>query len=315
MILTLTANPCIDKTLSLERLELYKMNRARVIDITPSGKGINVSKALRLLGVETVSAAFDFSMTDSSRLREALDTDGIPHELVGVYGELRVCSKIFDKSRAHTVEINEVGTPVTVSDGERLIDALCKRAVDADILTLSGSIPSGLGTDFYRLCTERARQVNPDIKVIADAEGELLLEALKAAPFMIKPNIHELESTFGCHADGIESLDRIALDLIDRYGIHTVCISLGADGAFIATSEEAYFCRPYDVTVRSLQGAGDAMVAGICYAVEEGLPLADMLKYGACCAGASVAVDGTQFCTREEFFALLDLPHEVKRIR
>lgn len=315
MILTLTPNPCIDKTLRVERLDLYKMNRARVTDTTPSGKGINVSKALKLLGCDTVCVSFDFAASAPSQIESSLSRDGIRYDPVKVPGELRVCTKIFDVSRAHTVEINEQGTPVTARDGERLIEALCRHAKNADILTLSGSIPSGLGKDFYRLCTERVRKVNPEIKVITDAEGELLLEAIKASPYMIKPNIYELESTFGCHAESIEELDRIALELIDRYGIHTVCISLGADGAFIATADEAYCCQPYKVTVRSLQGAGDAMVAGICCAIEKGLSLSDTLRYGACAAGATVSIDGTQFCTREEFSSLLSVPHEIRKIR
>lgn len=315
MIATVTANPCLDKTVSVEEFDLYRMNRARVICTDPSGKGINVSKTLRAVGADTLCVGFDFTQGDHSVLAADLAAWEIPFELVSVKGDLRVCTKIFDESRKHTIELNEYGATVSAADGEKLLQKIQEVAKRCAFLTLSGSLPKGLSKDFYARAVRAIKQGAPTCRVVVDAEGELLLQALAEAPFLIKPNIHELEGTFGCRIQGVQELDAIAQEILTRYGLGAICVSLGAKGAYIATRSEAYCCEPALVEVRSLQGAGDAMVAGLCLALERGLPLDKVLHYGVAMAGAAISTEGTRPGTKEDFERLLSTGVKMQKVR
>lgn len=315
MIATLTVNPCIDKTVTVEEFDLYRMNRVQVLRTDPSGKGINVSKAIHALGGHTLCAGFDFTDGMPSPLVADMEREGIAYDFVPVTGHLRVCTKIFDRSRQHTIEVNEGGAPVTEADGEAMLDCVARVAAKSDYITLSGSLPAGLPSDFYRRCMRRIRRDAPDCRLVVDAERNTLLEALEEGPYLIKPNIHEFEATFGCKIDGIESLDREVKKIFAAYGLSIICVSLGGDGAYIADRKEAYFCQPAKVTVRSLQGAGDSMVAGICMALEQGRCLPDVLRYGVAAAGASVMQEGTQVGTKADFESLLKQDFSLQKIR
>lgn len=316
MIATVTANPCMDKTVAVEEFDLYRMNRVRVLCTDPSGKGINVSKALRAVGVATLCTGFDFTEDGAASLLAAdLDGWGIPHELVPVKGALRVCTKVIDERRRHTIELNERGAAVSSENGDALLQKIAEVAKRCEFLTLSGSLPQGLGKDFYARCVGRIKELAPACRVVVDAEGELLLNALAESPFLIKPNIHELEGTFDCKIDGIETLDAKVQEILARYELGVICVSLGDKGAYIATRYEAYCCEPARVAVRSLQGAGDAMVAGLCMALEQGHPLPDVLRYGVAMAGAAIAVEGTRPGTRADFERLLQSGIAVKKVR
>ncbi|MBQ9098736.1 MAG: 1-phosphofructokinase family hexose kinase [Clostridia bacterium] len=309
MIATVTANPCVDKTVTVPAFDLYRMNRVRVISTDLSGKGINVSKVLRALGAETLCTGFDFCEGDVSPLATDLERDGIAHDLIRVPGALRVCTKIFDESRKHTIEVNERGKAVTSHDGERLLAKIVEVAKRSDFLTLSGSLPQGLDNAFYARCMQQLRLLAPDCRIVVDGEGELLRMALDAAPYLIKPNIHEFESTFACKIDRISQLDQTVQELFGRYGVEMICVSLGEKGAYLATRGEAYVADPVQVEVRSLQGAGDSMVAGICMAAQQGMAPADMLRFGVAAAGATISTAGTRPGSKADFEMLL---HQAK---
>ncbi len=316
MIATVTANPCIDKTVTLEEFDLYRMNRVRVLCTDPSGKGINVSKTLRAVDADTICVGFDFTEGDAPSVMAAdLRAWDIPYEPVPVKGALRVCTKIFDESRKHTIELNERGTAVSPRDGETLLEKIKEVAKRCEFLTLSGSLPQGLCKDFYARAVRAVREAAPTCRVVVDAEGELLVNALAESPFLIKPNIHEFELTFGCKIDGVEDLDAKAQEILTQYGLGVICVSLGDKGAYIATRSGAYCCEPVPVEVRSLQGAGDAMVAGLCMALEKDLPLDEVLRYGVAMAGAAIATEGTRPGTKQDFEKLLKTDIKMQKVR
>ena len=315
MIATVTANPCLDKTVSVPQFDLYRMNRVRVLCTDPSGKGINVSKTLAAMGAQTLCVGFDFTDGGTSLLKADLDACGIPHELIPVAGALRVCTKIIDESRQHTVEVNELGTPVTREDGERLLQKITEVAKRCEFLTLSGSLPKGLDTDFYATCAREIRRAAPACRVVLDAEGEQMRTALREGAYLIKPNIHEFESTFGQSPKSVDELDKAVRAVLAAYLVEVVCVSLGKDGAYIGTRDEAWFCPSLSVEARSLQGAGDAMVAGLCMAMEQGLSLSDTLCHGVCLATATVMTEGTRPGSRADFERLLKIAPTAQKVR
>ena len=113
----------------------------------------------------------------------------------------------------------------------------------------------------------------------------------------------------------MSELDLEARKVLDRFPLELICVSLGADGAFIADRNTAWCCRAPQVEVRSIQGAGDSVVAGMCMALEWGLPLNEVLHYGMAAAGDSVSHEGTQLCTLEGFREILKQDLNIKRIR
>ena len=313
MIATVTANPCIDKTLLCDGLDLYKMNRAELLRTDPAGKGINVSYALSNLGEKTLVLGFDFT-NGNSVLKNALAAKKISHDLVDIRGELRTCIKIFDKSINHTVEINEYGASISKADEDALLNKILERVGKCDILTLSGSLPRGASCDFYFRCIKEIKKAAPGCKICLDAQGEPLRLGLSASPYFIKPNIYEFKEAFGLEDDGLYSLDKRAREVVKSYGLGFICVSLGKDGAYISSGEESYFCKAPKVTVRSIQGAGDSMVAGMCVSLMRGLPLSEILKYGVASASASIAIEGTQFATLSDFERVLMGGLEVNKI-
>ncbi|MBO4631067.1 MAG: 1-phosphofructokinase family hexose kinase [Lentisphaeria bacterium] len=310
----MTVNPCIDKTVTVEKFEIDNMNRVRVVRTDFAGKGINVSAALKNLHVQTFCLGLNFP--DGFEIQEKqLNGQGIPHHFIEVPGKLRFCTKIFDLSRKHTIEINEYGSEVAPEYGERLTAYAAETAKKCSFITLSGSIPPGLSEDYYLKCAAAIRQAAPNCRIVVDAEKRLLLKALEHPLCFIKPNIHEFQETFGCTVKSMDELDRAARNVLDRYELELICVSLGGDGAYIADRKAAYCCRSPRVEVRSIQGAGDSVVAGMCMALEQDLPLEEVLHYGVAAAGASISREGTQLCTREGFQECLKQDIGIKRIR
>lgn len=314
MIATLTANPCIDKTLTVEKFDLYKMNRVRVLRTDFGGKGINVSVVLDHLKTETIALGFNFP--DGRELLEnQLKNTRIQKKFIELPGKLRVCTKIFDRSLKHTIEINEYGAEAAIQDGEKLIELAAETAKKCSFITLSGSLPAGLPDTFYRECARAIHRCAPDCRIVVDAEKKLLVQALECSPCFIKPNIHEFQETFGCQVNSIEELDREVRKVLDKFGLELICVSLGADGGYIADRNAAYRCRSPRLEVRSIQGAGDSVVAGMCVALERDLPLDEVLHYGMAAAGDSISREGTQLCTLEGFREILKQDLAITKIR
>lgn len=313
MIATVTVNPCIDKTVEVEKFELTKTNRVDVKQAKCAGKGINVAATLHALGAPVVATGFDFH-EGASRLKAELSAAGIESDFCDAKGELRVCTKVFDRTEKNTVEFNERGTPVGERERLLFLEKLEKVAKRCDFLTLSGSLAPGLPTDFYKTCIERVRAVAPDCRVVVDAEGAPLIAALEAAPYLIKPNINEFEKTFACKVENVAALDRKAKEILKKYGLSMLCVSLGGEGAYLTDGERAVFGKPAPVEVKSLTGAGDAMVAGLCIALSKNLPLDEVLRYGIATSGATVQVEGTQPGSRADFEALLAAHLDIKEL-
>ena len=231
MITTVTPNPCIDKTLAVSDFSTERTNRADVLRVEVGGKGINVSRAVVALGGESFCTGFDFG--GDSPLGGALERDGIAHDFVRLDGALRVCTKLFDGATKQMVEINERGCAVDGTARAKLLDAVVAAARKSGTLVLSGSLPEGLGVDFYAACLAAVRESAPDCRVIVDADGESMGLALSQHPFLIKPNEKEFANIFGVAAE-LSAIDQKAAELIAGGVLKRICVSLGERGAYLA---------------------------------------------------------------------------------
>lgn len=305
MIGTLTMNPCIDKTLEISNFHYGDINRVIKKRQDVSGKGINVSIALTNLGVPVRTFGLLYEKGGDSFLTN-LQKLNINYEYVPVKGSFRENMKIYNNIDNITTELNQNGEFVSSNELTEFEKKLENTMESLDILVVTGSLPQGVDPSFYRIVIEKAKQHN--IRCILDAEGELLKEGMKAKPYLIKPNLYEFKKTFGLETDNIDEIVEKCNSIIDQ-GIGVVCLSMGKQGAIITDGKEIFTYTPAEIRVKSTQGAGDSMVAGICMAIENKLGLSDMLRYGTAVAQGSLQLEGTQLCQKEDFEYLLDKIH------
>ena len=299
MIATVTMNPCIDKTLTIREFSYGGLNRVQTKRSDFSGKGINVSIVLNQLGIPVRTFGINYTKNgqDFSKGLEAL---GIHYEAYMAEGAVRENIKVMNEEDRVTTELNQKGDPLDAETIRAVTDQLMEQLSDPeiDMAVITGSVPQGVPSSFYRDLTAACRRIGK--KVILDAEGELFLEGIQACPDVIKPNLYEFETAFGLENPGREEILRKAEEIIDG-GVGIICLSMGADGAMIVGREGAWICPPERIDVRSTQGSGDSMVAVMCVAMEKDLPLSDILRYGVIAADGSLIREGTQLCTRENF--------------
>lgn len=297
MIGTITLNPCVDKTLVIQGFTYGGMNRVSSQRTDVSGKGINVSMVLTQLDVPVRTLGISFKK-GARMMEESLNEAGIRYESVMVNGRLRENMKVMDEETAVTTELNQKGDFVSeekLTEFEELLEDCLK---ELDILVITGSVPEGVDTDYYCRLVKKANEKG--VKTVLDAEGEFLLKGLKAKPYLIKPNLFEFETAFGLRTREVKDILVICRRIIAG-GVNVVCLSMGDEGAMIVDKDEAYLCRPTPIDVKSTQGAGDSLVAGMCIALEKALPISEMLRYGVAAAQGSLVREGTLLCTQEGF--------------
>lgn len=279
------------------------MNRVELLSLDIGGKGINVSRALKRLGLKTKAIGLNFGHGEV--IEKTLERENIPHDFIKCEGDLRINLKIFDKSRKNTIEINEKSAFVSEEHLSDFMQSFVRAVRKSRNLVLTGSLPQGISTDIYRSLSELAKRENPDIKIILDAQGEVLLKGLEANPYMIKPNLYELEASFGEKIETVDDVIALSKKIIADYGVSVVMASMGAKGAVIVSKDEVHYREAVKVDVKSTQGAGDSMVAGACLALSRGLTLNKVLEYAVCCAGGAISGVGTSFCSLDRLSELL----------
>ena len=301
-ITVVSLNPSIDWQWTTPSFVYGGLNRAKSGQHYASGKGINVCAALRNLGMAPLCMGFNFR-ENGSIITDALDEWGVQHDFVTVEGAVRVNIKLHDATTNTMTELNQAGAFVHSNALALFWEKIGVATTGSGpILVLSGSMPTGVPADTYRqLCIAWPGMV------ILDADGEALKLALTAdsPPFCIKPNLFELESCFGVTLSTKEAVAAFCRGLIADYGVKMICVSMGADGAMLVTETAAYYTPALSLNVRGVQGAGDAMVAGLVYGLTHKYSPSELLRIAAAAAAASVVRDGTLMCTKEGFHKYL----------
>lgn len=290
MIITVTMNPAIDKTLELDSLVHGGLNRIEAPISDAGGKGINVSKTIRALGGETIASGF-LGVKGSQIILDCLEAEQIKNDFVFVEGITRTNMKIVESDGTLT-ELNEQGMTVPKEKITELVEKLMGYASEESLFILAGSIPKGVDTDIYAKITNAVKKKGA--KVFVDADGELFVKALEAAPSIIKPNHVELAEYFGCREEADEAqLLNYGRRLLEK-GIETIAISRGSKGAIFLTKEKALRCSGLKVTAHSSVGAGDAMVAALSHAMAVGLSFEESIRLGIATSAGAVTTIGTK---------------------
>lgn len=292
MVVAMCANPCVDRTVTIEQFAYGGMNRIQDIREDGSGKGVNVALACAQLGMDAACIGF-MAVHRGETVTNRLLNGGCQVDFVPTDGSVRVNTKILDQATGTVTELNESGNPVTAAQVRSLLDTTLRWATKCDYLVLTGSLPPGCSDDFYYTVLTLVRKVAPDCRVVLDAEGAKFSKALQAQPYLIKPNRYELELLCGRELPTLEDIHAEAKRLVAG-GVQIVLVSLGGEGAYIADERQSFFASAPPVEVRSTVGAGDSMVAGMLLGLSQGWALEEAFRFGVAAATSSVTTVGTQ---------------------
>ena len=284
MIYTLTLNPSLDYIMKLDDLELGQTNRSYYEKIYPGGKGFNVSTILQRLSIDNTALGFVGGFT-GKQIEDMLKDRGIDFHLCHLtHGVSRINVKIKGKEET---EINANGPDISSLDLEHLFDQI-KTMNNGDYLIMAGSVPSSLPQDIYSQIIERLK--DKDIEFIIDTNKNLLLNVLIYQPFLIKPNLAELEELFHVNINTREEIINYANKLREK-GAKNVLVSLGKDGAILVTEEHVYLSNAANGKLINSVGSGDSMVAGFVAGYTQTHNFEWALKLASACGGATAFSD------------------------
>lgn len=296
MVYTVTFNPAVDYVIRVEELKTGSVNRSVSEKIFFGGKGINVSLVLRELGVKSRALGFIAGFTGKA-IEEGVRSKGVETDFVELSDG---CSRINVKIKSdEETDINGGGPDISESALARLLEKLDSMR-DGDMLVLAGSIPSSLPSDVYEKILTRLS--GKRIKTVVDATKELLLNALKYKPFLVKPNHYELGEMFGVTIQTADEIVRYA-EKLKKMGAVNVLVSMAGDGAVLLDENgKLHRCGVCRGTVKNSVGAGDSMVAGFIAGSQSG-DYETALKLGTAAGGATAFSDG--LAKKEEILELL----------
>lgn len=302
MIYTVTLNPSLDYIVKTDRFQMGMINRTKDDMILAGGKGINVSAVLAGLDMPSIAFGFTGGFT-GTEIERILDAKHVSHDFVHIQENSRINVKIeADKE----TQINGAGPNVSEGNMQELYQKL-DLLKNGDVLVMSGSVPSSVSHHVYAEMMKRLQ--GKGILCAVDAEKDLQSETLPYRPFLIKPNIEELEMLFHkeIHTEGEIML--YARQLQDK-GACNVLVSRGGDGACLLTEKGSAYSlpAPQGAPVNTV-GAGDSMIAGFLYGYMKTQDYIYALKAGICAGSASAFSD--QLASKKEILDLIDQAEET----
>ncbi|HOC68999.1 MAG: Tagatose-6-phosphate kinase [Candidatus Hydrogenedentes bacterium ADurb.Bin101] len=277
MILTVTPNPCVDKTLFTGPIELGAKIRAQRCACIAGGKGCNVSRAVKAMGGDTVAMVMVAGPTGRHVVDMLEKRDGVPTVPVWVDGLTRTITTVLEEPPHRQTAFFEPGPLTTGAERRRFTDLFREAITQAELVTLNGSAPDPALDTLYRDLLDIAHAGK--VPVILDAYGMIFANALQSRPFMVKPNVEELELLFASRLDTREKQWQ-AVDRLREGGVERVVLSLGEEGALVASKEGCFHVVPPKIDEVNPVGSGDALVAGFALGLTRGKDLVETARMG-----------------------------------
>jgi len=301
MIYTLTLNPAIDRELTVAEVQFDSVLSAVKSQVDFGGKGFNVSRLLKSMGMPSTALGFVGGRT-GERLRHGLQALDIQTDFVSIPSETRTNISIVTPEHDHYIKVNEKGPLVDEPKQRELLDKIASIASAGDWWVLAGSLPPGVPDSFYAQIIEILNGHQP-ISIL-DTTGESLRLGCEAKPFLVKPNAEETQKLTGLPVDTVTQIAVAAMEL-RKMGAQNVVISLGKKGALLQTTECTWLIHSPKIKEKNPIGAGDSMVGGLVWALSQGYPLKESLGWGAASGAATASMSGTEVGSRtliEELF-------------
>jgi len=301
MIYTLTLNPAVDRELTVLEVKFDSVLRASQSRVDFGGKGFNVSRLLKNMGVASTAVGFLGGLAGEF-LQDGLRNLGIGTDFVLITGETRTNVSIVTQSHNHYIKVNEKGPLVDAAKQTELLDKIGALAKPSDWWALAGSLPPGVADDFYARVVKVLNK--HEARTILDASGESLRLGCAEKPYLVKPNIEEAHALTGLPMKTFAEI-AVAAAEIRKMGAQNVVISMGKAGALLQTAEGTWLTHSPKIQEKNPIGAGDSMVGGLVWALSQGIPLREALGWGVASGAATTSLSGTEVGTRpliEELF-------------
>ncbi len=305
MIYTITLNPALDKQLTVADIRFNDVLIAERVQLDFGGKGFNVSRMLQKLNQPSKAIGLLGGQTGKT-IEAGLQEQGIEVVAIPILGETRTNVSVVTPGGSKHIKVNEKGPTVSEAELELIYDYISQNAAAGTMWVLAGSIPPGVDVSVYQEMTQRIKQLGGD--VVLDTSGEALRQGVQAQPKLVKPNLFELSQLVGKQIANLqEILDNPAITR--DVGAEFVAISAGDKGALLTDGENTAICLPPEIQEANPVGAGDAMVAGLSFALYHGYDLEQALMLGVACGTASAMQSGTRM---PEWDVVEDVRQRVK---
>jgi 6-phosphofructokinase 2 len=301
-ICTITFNPCIDKSTSVNVLKPQKKLRCAAPVFEPGGGGINVARAIKKIGGEA-TAIYPSGGYPGKFLDLLLEKENINVLRVETLQHTRENMIVLDKATNQQYRFGMPGQHLSENEWQQCLQAIEESS--SRFIVASGSLPPGVPLDIFARISGIANKMNR--KLIVDTTEEALLPALEEGVYMIKPNIGELSRLMGKEELQASEIEPATLSVARKYNCEIVVVSLGASGAMLVSDENVFKIPAPAVKIKSTVGAGDSMVAGIVFSISKGKKLYEALQYGVACGTAATLSNGTGLCKKQD----IDRLHEL----
>ena len=303
VVVTLTLNPALDVSTSTPRVEPDRKLRCTAGRRDPGGGGINVARVAHRLGARTL-AIFPSGGLTGQMLERLVEAEGVGSLPVPVSGETREDVTVLDESSGAQYRFIMPGPHLHGVEWMACLKALAGLEAKPDFVCASGSLPPGVAPQRLRDLAQRAKA--RDLRLAVDCSSEALAAALGAGVHLVKPNLRELSDLVGRPLPGLEARLGACRELIAGGGAAIVALSLGAEGALLVTSTEAWAAPGLPIRPVSTVGAGDSFLGGLLWALDQQLGLAAGLRYATAAGSAALLSPGTELCRPEDVLRLAD---------
>jgi tagatose 6-phosphate kinase len=295
MIATITLNTSVDRRYNIKEIKKDTVQRTADYQATAGGKGINVSRVIKLLDHELLALGFiggfsgDFIVNELNKLK-------INSDFIKINDETRTCLNIIDKNN-NSIEVLENGPQITETEKNSFLVNYEKKIDEFNVITISGSLPAGVENDFYKKIIQTAKKKNKI--VILDTSGPALVNGLKAGPDIIKPNLSELESIFDFPIKTQKDYF-LAAEKLQAMGAQNIALSVGAEGMYYFAKNKKYKVKVPEIKVENVTGSGDSVVAGLAVAIHQQMSIEDMLKFANACGVANAIEKKTAYLRKNK---------------
>jgi len=296
-IVTVALNPAIDKSARVDHVVAERKLSCKPPLFEPGGGGVNVSRAVKKLGGESLLLYPAAGLT-GKRLQDLLEEEGLNHRPFPIDGMIRENLVILEETTGRQYRFGMPGPKLREKEWEQFVQELSVMEPSPDYVVVSGSLPPGVPPDFYAQVARVGKKKGT--KTIVDVSGKALKEALEEAVFLIKPNVREFRELVGEEIKEESQIKAEAQKMVKNGRCEVIVISLGAAGALAVSKDFAEHILPPTVPIISKVGAGDSMVAGITLSLARGKPLRESVLFGVAAGTAAIMTPGTELCRRED---------------
>lgn len=303
MIVTITMNPAVDKSTSINKLVPEKKMRCSELITEAGGGGINVSKAIKELGGESL-AIFPSGGMNGKLLENYLAARDINFKCIPAEHETRENIVVRETDTNSQYRFVMPGASLSEKEAKACLDILQHLQPRPTCIVASGSLPPGLPDDFFGQLAKVVKQLNA--RFIIDTSGKPLQLAAKEGVYLLKPNLSELCALVGKQHLEVNEVDDAAMEVIKQGSCEVMIVSMGPSGALLVTRDGCEHVPTPTVKKQSTVGAGDSMVAGMVWMMEQGKSLSETVRFGVACGTAATMNPGTQLFKKEDVYRLYD---------